>query len=170
RAGIRRVFPGGYVRRGGEVGQGEVPDPAVAHHPGRAPGGLSPRGHGAMNGFVDGNLRALLRVPVSASRDGERTDLVVWIDTAFNGGLAVPRKQVAELGLSKQSSAEAILADGRSVELETCACFLDWFGNTYETQIAASDGEYPLLGTMLLDGHRLHINYAAKRSNSRSGP
>ena len=114
-----------------------------------------------MNGFVDEQLRALLRVPVSASRDGERK-VVVWIDTAFNGGLAIPRKQVAELGLSKQSSAEAILADGRSVELETFACFLDWFGKTYETQIAASDGEYPLLGTMLLNGHRLDINYAAK--------
>ena len=115
-----------------------------------------------MNGLVDDQLQALLRVPVSASRDGERTDLVVWIDTAFNGGLAIPRKQVAELGLSKQSSAEAILADGRSVELETFACFLDWFGKTYETQIAASDGEYPLLGTMLLDGHRLDIDYGTK--------
>lgn len=115
-----------------------------------------------MNGFVDEQLRALLRVPVSASLDGERTSLVVWIDTVFNGGLTIPQKQVAELGLSKQSSAEAILADGRSVELETFACFLDWFGKTYETQIAASEGEYPLLGTMLLDGHRLDINYAAK--------
>jgi clan AA aspartic protease len=113
-------------------------------------------------GFVDDQLRALLRVPVSASRAGERTDLTVWIDTAFNGGLAIPQKQVAALGLSNQSSAEAILADGRTVELETFACFLDWFGSTYETQIAASDGEYPLLGTMLLDGHRLDINYAAR--------
>jgi clan AA aspartic protease len=111
---------------------------------------------------VDDQLRALLRVPVSASRDGGRTELVVWIDTAFNGGLAIPRKQVAELGLSKQSSAEAVLADGRTVELETFACFLDWFGNTYETQIAASDGEFPLFGTMLLDGHRLHIDYTSK--------
>ena len=115
-----------------------------------------------MNGLVDDQLRALLRVPASAAREGERTELVVWIDTAFNGGLAIPRKQVAELGLSKQSSAEAILADGRSIEVETFACFLDWFGKTYETQIAASDGEYPLLGTMLLDGRRLDINYAAK--------
>ena len=115
-----------------------------------------------MNGFVDDQLRALLRVPVSSSRDGERTDLVVWIDTAFNGGLVIPREQIAELGLPKQSSAEAILADGRSVELETFGCFLDWFGNTYETQVAASDGEYPLLGTMLLTGRRLDINYAAK--------
>ena len=115
-----------------------------------------------MTGVLDDRLRALLRVPVSASRDGERTDLVVWIDTAFNGGLAIPRKKVAELGLLKQSSAEAILADGRLVEVETFACFLDWFGHTYETQIAASDGEYPLLGTMLLDAHRLAVDYATK--------
>jgi clan AA aspartic protease len=115
-----------------------------------------------MNGFVDGQLRALLRVPVSASRDGERTELLVWIDTAFNGGLVIPRKPVAELGLVKQSSAEAILADGQAVELETFACFLDWFGNTCETQVVASDGEYPLLGTMLLAGRRLEVNYAAK--------
>ena len=66
-----------------------------------------------MNGFVDEQPRALLLVPVSASLDGERKSPVVWIDTAFNGGLTIPRKQIAELGLSKQSSAEAILADGR---------------------------------------------------------
>jgi len=115
-----------------------------------------------VNGFVDDQLRALLRVPVSTSRDGARTDLQAWIDTAFNGGLAIPHKQVADLGLAKQSSAEAVLADGRTVELETFACFLDWFGQTYETQVAASDGECVLLGTMLLDGHRLEINYSSK--------
>lgn len=115
-----------------------------------------------MKGLVDDGLRALLRVPVSATRDGNRADIVVWIDTAFNGGLAIPRKQVAELGLVQESSAEAILADGRCVELETFACFIDWFGHCYETQITASDGEYALLGTMLLDGHRLDINYGAK--------
>ena len=34
---------------------------------------------------------------VGVARDGVRTDLAVWIDTAFNGGLALPRKQAAEL-------------------------------------------------------------------------
>ena len=114
-----------------------------------------------MNGWVDDQRRALLRVPVSASRGGDRTEIVVWIDTAFNGGLAIPRQQVAHLGLVQESSAEAVLADGRSVELEMFACFLDWFGNCCETQIAASDGQYPLLGTMLLAGHRLDIHYGA---------
>jgi clan AA aspartic protease len=111
---------------------------------------------------VDEHLRALLPVPVSVSRDGPRTEIVAWIDTAFNGGLAIPRAQIAGLELTQESSAEAVLADGSKVELETFACFLDWFGNTYQTQVAASDGEFPLLGTMLLDGHCLTINYSAK--------
>ena len=115
-----------------------------------------------MNGHVDDHLRALLRVPVSASRDGPRTPILAWIDTAFNGGLTIPQAQTVALGLTQESSAEAVLADGSIVELETFACFLDWFGNTYQTQVAASDGEYPLLGTMLLDGHRLTIDYSAK--------
>jgi predicted aspartyl protease len=115
-----------------------------------------------VKGFVDDGLRALLRVPVAASGDGDRNEILVWIDTAFNRGLVIPRTQIAALGLVKESSAEAILADGNLVELETFACFFDWFGNSYETQIVANDGKYPLLGTMLLDGHRLNVDYEAK--------
>jgi len=115
-----------------------------------------------VKGFVDDNLRALLRVPVSASSSGQRRELVVWIDTAFNGGLVIPRKRIAELGLVQESSVEAILADGNVMELEAYACFLDWFTGTYETQVVANDGEYPLLGTLLLASHRLVIDYEAK--------
>jgi len=114
-----------------------------------------------VNGFVDDKLRALISVPVAATSASDRTELDVWIDTAFNGGLVIPRKHIESLGLIKESSAEAILADGKTVELETYACFFDWFGATYETQIVANDGEYPLLGTMLLSGRRLEIDYDA---------
>lgn len=76
-----------------------------------------------MNGFVDDSLRALISVPVAATSSGDRTELAVWIDTAFNGGLVLPRKSIESLGLVKESSAEAILADGKTVELETYACF-----------------------------------------------
>ncbi|MGM0488381.1 MAG: hypothetical protein ACQESR_16685 [Planctomycetota bacterium] len=57
-----------------------------------------------MKGVVDDKLRALLRVPVCASRDAERSDILVWIDTTFNGGLVIPRKQIDDLGLVKESS------------------------------------------------------------------
>jgi len=52
-----------------------------------------------VNGIVDEKLRALIRVPVSASTDGERKEIVVWIDTAFNGGLVIPKPRIEELGL-----------------------------------------------------------------------
>jgi clan AA aspartic protease len=112
-----------------------------------------------VKGHVDSDLRALLAVQLSASRDGNRLNVMAWIDTAFNGGLVLPRKQIAQLGLAQESSAEAILADGQTVELETFACFVDWFGRTYETQVIANDAVYPLLGTMLLKGRRLALDY-----------
>lgn len=115
-----------------------------------------------MIGFVDEEHRALLSLPISASRESPRRDIVVWIDTAFNGSLAIPREQVLELELVQQSSAEAVLANGQTVELETYTCYFDWFGNTFETQIAASDGAFALLGTMLLECHHLDINYQTK--------
>ena len=43
-----------------------------------------------MTGRVDGQLRALLRVPVAAG--GLRTEVEAWVDTAFNGGLTLPRQ------------------------------------------------------------------------------
>jgi clan AA aspartic protease len=115
-----------------------------------------------MKGFVDDQWRALLRVPVSASRHGDRTEVLVWIDTAFNGGLLMPQNMIAELKLAPQASVDAILADGNSVELPMFSCFLDWFGNCYETEVASSDAKFALLGTMLLANRDLHIDYRSK--------
>jgi clan AA aspartic protease len=115
-----------------------------------------------VNGWVDEHLRALLRVPVSASRDGTRTEIVAWVDTTFNGGLTIPCQQISQLGLIQKQSSEAILADGRTVELGMFACFIDWFGKCYKTRVAASDAQYALLGTMLLNGRRLEVDYQAR--------
>ncbi len=115
-----------------------------------------------MIGLVDAQLRALIAVPIAAAQSGARTELTVWIDTAFNGGLVIPRKCIETLGLIKESSAEATLADGKTVEFETYACYLDWFDRTYETQIVANDGEFPLVGTVLLENRWLEIDYEAK--------
>ena len=114
-----------------------------------------------MTGRVDERLRALILVPLAAESNGPRQEVEVWIDTAFNGGLAIPRTLLAELPLSQESSAEATLADGRTVALETFGCVLDWFGKTYRTQVVASDGVHALLGTQFLAGRRLAIDYAA---------
>jgi clan AA aspartic protease len=113
-------------------------------------------------GQVDDGLRALIRVPLRAAPTAPLQEITAWVDTAFNGGLTIPRGMLPGLGLAQKSSVEAVLADGQSVELETYICYLDWFGSTYRLQVIASDGPYPLLGTLLLSGRKLTIEYAAK--------
>ncbi len=113
-----------------------------------------------MNGHVDGQLRALISIPVAPSEGGEQQKVLAWVDTAFNGSLVIPKRLIEQLRLVKESATEAVLADGKTVELETYGCFVEWFGTVYETQVIANDNEYPLVGTMMLAGHRLEIDYA----------
>jgi len=112
-----------------------------------------------MNGTVDDDLRALLEVRIGNAANGSKSSVLVWVDTAFNGGLVLPQRDIQTLGLQEYSSTPAILADGQQVELPTYTCYLDWFGYEYRTQVVANSGAHPLLGTALLDGHELHINY-----------
>lgn len=113
-----------------------------------------------MSGYVDDQLRALIPIRVAATDEEQYQELLAWIDTAFNGSLVIPKTRVEELGLVQESSAEAILADGNKVELETFGCWVEWFGTRYHTQVVINDSAYALLGTILLDGHRLDIDYS----------
>ena len=81
-----------------------------------------------MNGNVDDDLRALLEVRIGSAPNGSKSTVLVWVDTAFNGGLVLPRQEIRRLGLKEYSSTPAILADGQQVELPTYTCYLDWFG------------------------------------------
>lgn len=115
-----------------------------------------------MKGIVDDDRRALLDVSISATKGGDMEVVRVWIDTAFNGGLAIPRCDVERLGLRETTSTRAVLADGNQVDLPTYTCYLEWFGSLYRTQAVATDGQYPLLGTMLLADRDLAISYRRK--------
>jgi len=112
-----------------------------------------------MNGKVDDDLRALLEVQIGSTPGGPKSTVLVWVDTAFNGGLVLPYQEIRRVGLKECSSTSAILADGQQVVLPTYTCYLDWFGREYRTQIVANIGAHPLLGTMLLDGHDLRVSY-----------
>jgi len=88
-----------------------------------------------VKGIVGDELRALIEVSICSEPSGEKSSVMAWVDTAFNGGLVFPREKIDTLGLKEYSSTPAI---------------------------AANEGAHPLLGTMLLDGHDLSVSYKRK--------
>lgn len=75
-----------------------------------------------MKGVVDAEQRALLEVSIGNQKGTGKSSLMVWVDTAFNGGLVIPRKEIERLELQETSSTSAILADGQTVDLPTFSC------------------------------------------------
>lgn len=115
-----------------------------------------------MKGYVDERNRALIDISICDELEGEYSRIAVWIDTAFDGHLVFSAGLINELGLDSLVETEAILADGSKVSLETLICFVDWFGERIHVQVIANDGKFPLLGTGLLDGRILSIDYVNK--------
>jgi clan AA aspartic protease len=112
-----------------------------------------------MNGFIDENGRALLKVDVRANPTSDVVTIDVWVDTGFTGDLVLPQHAIDSLGLDRSGSVDAILADGSQIELNTYTCFVNWFGRERRLEVVANEGDYPLLGVGLLLGLELRVNY-----------
>lgn len=116
-----------------------------------------------MKGIVDDRNRALIDVPVRKTTTSTPTNVAAWIDTAFDGHLVFPLPLIKDLELESLAETEAMLADGSKITLEAFLCYVDWFGNRTPVQVIANEGKIPLLGTGLLEGRVLHINYSDKQ-------
>lgn len=112
-----------------------------------------------MNGLVDDFGRALLDLKIRSTANEDPVEITVWVDTAFNGELVVPRAMIESLGLEQSAGIRARLADGNEVTLESYTCLLDWFGDQQAVEVIANNGQMPLLGIGLLIGHRLVVDY-----------
>ena len=112
-----------------------------------------------MSGFVDRDNRALFSVSLRSTLNGEISTIEAWIDTAFDGHFVFSSNLIEELGLETLVETDAILADGTKVTLETYVAYLDWFGEQIPVQVVANEGQFPLLGTALLNERRLVIDY-----------
>ena len=75
-----------------------------------------------MRGHVDEAGRALLPLNLRATLADASQELLVWVDTAFDGELVISGEAVKALALSQSAAVQATLADGSHVLLETFAC------------------------------------------------
>jgi len=115
-----------------------------------------------LKGYVDDSKRALIEIKVRSQPKADGDTVIVWIDTAYNGHLVFSRELIDTLHLQQEAATEAILADGSLVTLESFICFVEWGSKVVIAQVIANDGNTPLLGTELLSGCVLVVDYKAR--------
>jgi predicted aspartyl protease len=127
-----------------------------------------------LEGSIDDQKRPLVRIGAPGFSD----PLVAFIDTGFNGAILIDEAQAARLGfrVSRDSIAPVQLASGRIENFMFGRGGFAWFGERrtitayvlIETQaarrarIARKTEEEILIGTELLAGCRLEIDFSAR--------
>ena len=108
------------------------------------------------DGSVNAQLEAWLRVQ---STNGEIIECL--IDTGFNGALVLPRSEAVRLNLTVLGRV-SIIGVGRARQIADIAELeIEWLGQSRAVEVIISDGDDSLLGTELLDGSRLVVDYVA---------
>jgi clan AA aspartic protease len=110
-----------------------------------------------MTGIVT-DLHALLTVRFQLP-DGSHHDNQFVIDTGFTGLLTLPPRDVEALGLPLVYHTRALLADHSEIRLPVHEAVIYWNGSVQSVNVLAT-GERPLLGTALLRGHELVVQFA----------
>lgn len=109
-----------------------------------------------MTGAVQ-NLQACLTVRLSLP-DGRQVGLKFVVDTGFEGALALPLETIAQLNLPFELELDSVLADGNAVPTPVHSATILWQNKRINVAILGL-GERPLLGTALLAGYRLTVDF-----------
>lgn len=89
---------------------------------------------------------------------GAPQELVFLIDTGFLGALALPEPTIEALGLPVLGQTEATLADGSVRVSVVYEARLSWSESVLRVAALAM-GDRPLLGTALLEGMHLGVDF-----------
>lgn len=89
--------------------------------------------------------------------------IVFVVDTGFNGALCLPRLVAEKLGLEKISEVETFGIGGHKESLDVALASGKWFGGETQVEVLINDGDDRLLGSELLGGKILEINYRSKK-------
>jgi clan AA aspartic protease len=80
------------------------------------------------------------------------------VDTGFAGSLTLPPAAVTTLGLPFFQRTVAGLADDSAIEVDSHTATIVWNGKERDVDVLAT-GRRPLVGTSLLDGHELVVQF-----------
>ena len=107
-------------------------------------------------GIVDPRRRCLVTLQLHGP-DGQQENVEFQVDTGFSGAILLPLEIVERLGLPETEGVTMRLADGSRVKVPRDLAHVIWDDADKVVALAAS-GHQPLLGTGLLDGHKLNAD------------
>lgn len=98
-------------------------------------------------------------VPIALQQpDTPQIEIEFVVDTGFTGMLTLPPGAVQSLKLVYLDQWPIQLADGSFVDVAVHAATIMWNGNERRVRVLAT-GERPLLGTSLLDGCEMFVQF-----------
>jgi clan AA aspartic protease len=89
--------------------------------------------------------------------DGAVIDCVV--DTGFDGGLMLPRSFVSQIQFAMIGELTFEMVGGARMSAEVGLTDIDWLGRLRQVEVIVSEGDDSLIGTELLIGTTLVIDY-----------
>lgn len=116
-----------------------------------------------LRGWLREDEQAVVNIEVIC-RDGNRRTVSAVIDTGFNGQLSLSRHFVDEIdfSLTQIGTIEMELASGDLIEEDVYSGMIQFDGNELTAEIILTDAEDTFIGTGLLTGKVLVINFATR--------
>jgi clan AA aspartic protease len=105
-------------------------------------------------GNVNARLEAWLRVRSSGGGTIE-----CLIDTGFDGAFVLPRSEAVRLNLTILGRVSIIGVGGAILIADIAELEVEWLGERRATEVIISDGDDSLLGTAMLHGSLLVVDY-----------
>ena len=108
------------------------------------------------DGSVNARLEAWLRVRAAG---GEFVECL--LDTGFDGALLLPREEADRLGLTTLGRVPIIGVGRTKSVVDIAELEVEWLGRRRAVEVIIGSGDDSLLGTGMLAGGRLLIDYVA---------
>jgi clan AA aspartic protease len=103
------------------------------------------------------------REPVVSVRLNDAVAVECLVDTGFTGALMLPRKIVGDLGIPLVGREVFEMVGQRFFTASIALAEIDWLGQRRTFRVVISEGMDYLIGTEMLDGNRLFVDYINDR-------
>ncbi|MGH7598724.1 MAG: hypothetical protein ACREOI_20405 [bacterium] len=110
-----------------------------------------------MTGTIEKGIHP--RLMVTLATDKEQVSLKALVDSGFDGQVALHYDAADRYQLEVVRLTEVTYANGQKVEEIVCRGKVLWHNEIHRIQIVLSDDEEPAIGTLLLKGSIMTMNF-----------